>query len=290
MEWLERMNRALRYIEDNMQSDLSMEDAARLACCSSYHFQRLFSFITGVSLSEYIRRRRLTMAALDLQNSNAKVIDIALAYGYESPDAFTRAFQKLHGITPSAARQPGVKLKAYPRLTFQLSVKGDKDMDYRIVDKPAFKVVGKGIWVTEKDGENYQRVPQFWTECRHSGFCAQLQELEDSNAVTGEALLGICLDYDPEEHAFTYFIGVENTKGTVPEGLAERAMPAATWAVFESVGAMPEAIQNLSKRIYTEWFPATGYERAGEFDMEVYPPGDVDSEDYRCQVWIPVKK
>jgi len=131
MEWLERMNRALAYIEANITVEISMEEVAKLACCSSYHFQRMFSFITGVPLAEYIRRRRLTMAALDLQSGNSRVIDVALTYGYDSPDAFTRAFHKLHGMTPSAAREPGVKLKAYPRLTFHLSVKGDKDMDIK---------------------------------------------------------------------------------------------------------------------------------------------------------------
>lgn len=161
MEWLERMNKALQYMEDNISSDISFEEAARIACCSSYHFQRMFSFITGVTLAEYIRHRRLTMAALELQNGSEKIIDLALKYGYESPDAFTRAFQKLHGVTPSVAREPGVKLKAYPRISFQISVKGDKDMDYRIVDKPAFKVIGKGIRVSTKDGENIKQIPEF---------------------------------------------------------------------------------------------------------------------------------
>lgn len=288
MEWLERTNKALQYIEDNIAADISLEEAARLACCSSYHFQRMFSFITGVTLAEYIRRRRLTLAALDLQKGSEKIIDIALAYGYESPDAFTRAFQKQHGVPPSAAREPGVLLKAYPRLTFQIFVKGDKDMDYKIVDKPAFKVIGKGIRVSEKNGENYRRIPEFWGECYHSGFCAQLEQMADSNAVTGACKLGICVDYAAEQSEFTYLIGVENTKGAVPEGFTETEIPAAAWAVFESVGPMPDAIQNLNKRIYSEWFPTTGYERAGEFDMEVYPSGNPDSKNYRCEVWIPV--
>lgn len=288
MEWLDRMNRALAYIEANITVEISMEEVAKLACCSSYHFQRMFSFITGVPLAEYIRRRRLTMAALDLQSGNSKVIDIALTYGYDSPDAFTRAFHKLHGMTPSAARDPGVKLKAYPRLTFHLSVKGDKDMDYRIMDKPAFTLVGKGIRVSEKDNENLRLVPEFWGKCYQSGFCAQLEEMAEGNGVTGESKLGVCVDYVPETSEFTYFIGVEVTRGAVPAGMIEKQIPAATWAIFESVGPMPHSIQELSKRIYSEWFPATGYERAGEFDMEVYPPGNVDGQDYRCQVWIPV--
>lgn len=288
MEWLERMNKALQYMEDNMSSEISLEEAARIALCSSYHFQRLFSFITEVTLAEYIRHRRLTMAALELQNGNEKIIDLALKYGYESPDAFTRAFQKLHGITPSAAREPGVKLKAYPRISFHISVKGDKDMDYRIVDKPAFKVVGKGIRVSSKDGENNKLIPDFWWECYQSGFSAKLEKMADKNAVTGECKVGVCMETGPDPDEFTYFVGVEKMKSSAPDGFDEKDIPAATWAIFESVGPMPDAIQNLNKRIYSEWFPATGYERAGEFDMEVYPPGDADDGNYRCEVWIPV--
>lgn len=290
MEWLERMNKALQYMEDNISSEISIEEAARIACCSSYHFQRMFSFITGVTLAEYIRHRRLTMAALELQSGSEKIIDLALKYGYESPDAFTRAFQKLHGVTPSAAREPGVKLKAYPRISFQISVKGDKDMDYRIVDKPAFKVIGKGIRVSVKDGENIRRIPEFWWECYQSGFSTELEKMADKDAVTGESKLGVCIEQGPEPDEFTYFIGIENTKGAIPDGFTEKDIPAATWVIFESVGSMPDAIQNLNKRIYSEWFPTTGYERAGEFDMEVYPPGDADDENYRCEVWIPIVK
>ena len=230
------------------------------------------------------------MAALELQNGSEKIIDIALKYGYESPDAFTRAFQKLHGITPSAAREPGVKLKAYPRIYFHISVKGDKDMDYRIVDKPAFKVIGRGIRVSAKDGENNKRIPEFWWECYQNGFSAELEKLADKDAVTGESKLGVCLEQGPAPDEFTYIIGIENTKGTIPDGFTEKEIPAATWAIFESVGPMPDAIQDLNKRIYSEWFPTTGYERAGEFDMEVYPSGDTDDGKYRCEVWIPVIK
>lgn len=290
VEWMERLNEALQYMEDHMSDEISFVEAARIACCSSYHFQRMFSFITGVSLAEYIRHRRLTMAALELQNGNEKIIDLALKYGYESPDAFARAFQKQHGVTPSAAREPGVKLKAYPRISFHISVKGDKDMDYKIVDKPAFKVIGKGIQVSTKDGENNKRIPEFWWECYQSGFSAELEKMADKNAVTGECKLGVCIESAPEYKEFTYLIGVEHRKDTIPDGYTQRDIPAATWAIFESIGPMPHAIQNLWKRIYTEWFPTTGYEHAGGLDMEVYPPDDNNDENYRCEIWIPVIK
>ena len=141
MEWLKHMNDALEYMEDNLAADISIEQAARLACCSQYHFQRMFSYIIGVPLSEYVRNRRLTKAALDLQSGD-KVIDVALRYGYDSPTAFNRAFQAVHGIAPSAAQKQGTVLKAYPRVSFQITVKGVAEMEYRIVEKEAFRIVG----------------------------------------------------------------------------------------------------------------------------------------------------
>ena len=131
MEWLDRMNDALGYLEANLAGTADMEHAARLACCSVYHFGRMFSYIAGVPLSEYLRRRRMTLAAFDLQNGG-RVLDVALRYGYESPTAFNRAFQSVHGVSPSAAQRDGAPLKAYPRISFKITVKGEAEMDYRI--------------------------------------------------------------------------------------------------------------------------------------------------------------
>ena len=139
MDWLDRMNRAMDYMETHLADEISYEEIARKACCSSYHFQRMFPFITGVPLSEYIRRRRLTLAAFDLQTAGCKVIDVALKYGYESPESFTRAFKSLHGISPAAARRVGASLKAYPRMAFQLSIKGDIEMKYRIETRESLR-------------------------------------------------------------------------------------------------------------------------------------------------------
>ena len=142
MDSLEKMNEALNYIEENLVNDIDFKEVARLAFCSEYHFNRMFSFLVSVTLSEYIRRRRLTLAAFELNNSNIRIIDIAVKYGYNSPDSFARAFQVLHGITPSEARNNGQSLKAYPRMTFQLSVRGGSEMNYRIEEKDAFRIVG----------------------------------------------------------------------------------------------------------------------------------------------------
>jgi AraC family transcriptional regulator len=142
MDWLERMNSAMEYIEANLDGDISYDRIAQIACCSTYHFQRMFPFITGVTLSEYIRRRRLTLAAFELQTTNTKVIDVAVKYGYDSPEAFARAFKNLHGIMPVSARDKGVSLKAYPRMSFHISIKGDVEMNYRIEQRGPFEMFG----------------------------------------------------------------------------------------------------------------------------------------------------
>jgi AraC family transcriptional regulator len=142
MDWLDRMNGAMDYIEAHLMEDISYDQVAKRACCSTYHFQRMFSFIADVPLSEYIRRRRLTLAAFELQMSTVKVIDIAFKYGYESPEAFSRAFKYLHGVMPTSARDKGVALKAYPRMSFHISIKGDVEMNYRIEEKQAFEMFG----------------------------------------------------------------------------------------------------------------------------------------------------
>lgn len=142
MEWLTNMNRAIDYIEKNLYGKIDYEKTAREACCSVYHFQRMFTFMTNITLSEYVRRRKMTLAAFDLQTSNIKILDLALNYGYESPEAFNRAFQSVHGMPPTAARKVGADIKAFPRISFQLTVKGASEMKYKIVEKKAFQVYG----------------------------------------------------------------------------------------------------------------------------------------------------
>lgn len=169
MDWLDRMNNVMEYVETHLSDTIDYDIVARIACCSTYHFQRMFPFITNVSLSEYIRRRRLTLAAFELQQSGTKVIDIALKYGYESPEAFSRAFKKMHGVMPMSARDKGVTLKAYPRLSFHISIRGDVEMNYRIEEKQAFEMFGVSTLVNS-DGDNpFVDIPAFWTKCISDG-------------------------------------------------------------------------------------------------------------------------
>jgi AraC family transcriptional regulator len=291
MEWSERMNSAIEYIEDNLADEIDFNEAAKRACCSTFHFQRIFFVVNGVTLAEYVRRRRLTLAARELSCGNTKVIDIALKYGYDSPDAFTRAFRNVHGITPLAAREPGVKLVAFPRISFHIILKGGNDMDYRIIEKPAFNVVGKARKFTTVQGENFIKIPQFWDEfMKTKHFDALMKLTQGKNGpVTGAGSLGVCIVEGGMEE-FTYGIGVEKPDKAVPAGFDVIHIPAATWAVFESIGPMPKAIQDVTVRIFQEWFPSTGYEHDAKPELEVYLEGDMNSKDYRCQVWIPIIK
>lgn len=284
MDWLNAMNNAVEYMEANITEKLDIEKVAKIALSSTFHFQRMYHMITGVTIAEYIRRRRLTLAAQDII-SGEKIINVAYKYGYETPEAFTKAFGKMHGMSPTAAREPGAKLKAYPKLTFHISIKGDKDMNYKIVDKGSFTVIGKQTRITMINGENFKQVPKFWDDCMKDGTYEWLASKAGKLGV-----LGVCRAFDKYKEEFSYMLAVEEFKGDLPKGYISATIPAATWAVFESVGPLPGAIHDLLRRIMTEWFPATGYQHDCAPEIEVYPLGDPYSADYRCEIWIPVKK
>ena len=284
MEWLDRMNLAIGYIEDNLADEIDPGQAAKIACCSVFHFQRMFSYMANVSLAEYIRRRRMTLAAFELQNSDIKIIDLALKYGYESPTSFTRAFHTVHGIAPSCAREKGVNLVAQPRMTFFISIKGDVQMNYKIEEKGAFRVVGAKEHMELALEESFVRVPQFWGETIQSGMFSDICKLSNQEPF---GVLGISTCMNGKD--FDYYIACATDKPT-PHNMHEYRVPAATWAIFECTGPMPTAIQELQKRIITEWLPTSGYEYADAPDIEVYPAGDTTSPGYKCEVWLPIVK
>lgn len=281
MALLDNLNAALDYIEQNLESEVSYAEIERVACCSRYQFMRMFSAALDVSLAEYIRRRRLTLAAVRLQNGE-RVIDTAFAFGYASPDAFARAFRAQHGVSPREAQQNGVKLTAYPRVVLALTVKGVAKMDYKIEQKPAFRIVGfRKQFSTEDDGQ-MALIPKMWGELTAER-CEAMRRVASS-----EDFLGVCEMTGDGESEMDYWIAVRSGSGELGE-FESREIPAATWAVFESVGPMPGAIQDVAKRVYGEWFASSGYKRAAGPDIENYPPGDNASPDYRCEVWVPVE-
>lgn len=288
MDWLSQLNSALAYIEEHLDGEIEPDQVAALACCSSFHFQRMFSYMARVPLAEYIRRRRMTKAAFDLQNTSDKVIDIALRYGYDSPTAFNRAFQSVHGVAPSAARQEGARLKAYQPISFKITIRGEAEMNYRIETKEAFRIVGVKLqcpWTPEKQ-EGFTEVPKFWMEHGQKGTIPELCKLMNQEPM---GVLGVSVGDWQTTGSFDYYIAVSSS-GPVPEGMFAYEVPAGTWAIFECRGPMPKAIQSMQERIMTEWLPSSGYQYADAPDIEQYTDGDQSSEDYLCYIWVPVQK
>ena len=288
MDWLSGLNEAIEYIEKHLDSEIDLEQVARLARCSGFHFSRMFSYMANVSLAEYIRRRRMTKAAFDLQNTDDKVVDIALRYGYDSPTAFNRAFQSIHDATPSAARRQGVSLKAYQPISFKITIRGEAEMNYRIEKKDGFRIVGVKLtcpWTPEKQ-EGFTEVPKFWMEQGQKGTIPELCKLMDQQPM---GVLGVSVGDWQATGSFDYYIAVSSSC-PVPEGMFSYDVPACTWAIFKYRGAMPHSIQEMQKRIMMEWFPNSGYQYADAPDIEQYTDGDQSSEDYLCYIWVPVDK
>ncbi|NDI33874.1 helix-turn-helix domain-containing protein [Chengkuizengella sediminis] len=286
MNMLQSMNECIDYIEKNMNQKIELSVLASKSLSSKFHFQRMFHMLTGYTVAEYIRKRRLTLAAQELTDTKTKVINVALKYGYETPESFSKAFRRVHGISPSQVRESDVSLVAFPRITFHISLKGEKEMNYKIMKKDSIKVIGKGIKVPMVKEKSREHILKFREEMR--------QESVDKHilSITGQMdLLGVIMDIDHEKEEFTYFIGAMICDKEDLENYEQKEISSASWAVFESIGAMPDAVSKVWDRVYSEWFPSTGYEQlAGVPEIELIPPGDDTNPNYRCEIWIPIKK
>ncbi|AAP28762.1 MULTISPECIES: AraC family transcriptional regulator [Bacillus] len=289
MDSLKNMNAAMQYIEENLTHEIDFKEVAKIAYCSEYHFKRMFSFLAGISLSEYIRCRRLTLAAFELKNSDAKVIDVAIKYGYNSPDSFSRAFQNLHGITPSEARSSSHSLKAYSPMTFQLSIQGGHEMNYRIEEKEPFQIIG----ITKRvpivfNGVN-EEIASMWKSLNPEA----IQTLKSLSNMEPTGIISASTNFSEgrmeEKGELDHYIGVATTKDC-PEQFAQLEVAASTWAIFEAVGPFPETLQNVWGRIYSEWFPSSNYELAEGPEILWNEQKDISSPNFKSEIWIPVLK
>ncbi|MFA1712239.1 GyrI-like domain-containing protein [Peribacillus frigoritolerans] len=289
MDSLKNMNGAIKFIEENLTNEIDFKEVARLAYCSEYHFKRMFSFLAGISLSEYIRRRRLTLAAFELKNNNVKVIDVAIKYGYSSPDSFARAFQHLHGITPSEARSNGHSLKAYPPMSFQLSIKGGSEMNYRMEEKEAFHIIGIKKRVPIIFNGVNPEIASMWKSLDE----ITINELKNLSNVEPLGLLSASANFSEgrleEKGELDHYIGAATTR-ECPDNLTQLKVDASTWAVFEAVGPFPETLQIVWGRIYSEWFPSSNYEQREGPEILWNENKDITSPTFRSEIWIPVRK
>ena len=280
MEWIDRLNDTINYIEEHLTDEIDYEQLGRIACCSSYHFQRMFAYMAGIPLSEYIRRRRMSLAAVDLQGRDMKILDVAGKYGYSSPTSFNRAFQSVHGVAPSAVKNEGISVKSFPPIAFKITIKGAEEMNYRIETKEAFRIVGVSVPLYKEIEKNFAIIPPKWQEISQNGTLQRLIGMMDTPPM---GVLGVSTCNDTEQ--WRYYIAVSTSQAQ--GDLEEYTVPAATWAIFPGQGTN-QSIQELEQRIVTEWLPTSRYEYGNAPDVEVYLNPDPQNAQY--EVWIPVVK
>ncbi|MDD4493649.1 MAG: AraC family transcriptional regulator [Eubacteriales bacterium] len=298
MDLLAQLNHAMAYIEEHISDDLALEDVSTVTSYSHYHFGRLFYYIAEMPLSEYIRKRKLTLAAEELQGYDTKVIDLAMKYGYDSTDGFTRAFRAQHGVTPSEARTPGVSLTIFLPLTFQIKIKGVQGMNWRIEEREAFEVFGiERIF----GNDEVAKVPDFWTEQLKSGEYERLYQAAGAKRESGglHCINAVCGYNEVDGDRFPYMICAVKKPDSDTTGFKTAQIPAQTWAVFRNekhdpqrkkeTPEMGDVFKSLMDRIYQEWLPSSGYEWAPAPDLEMYYTDDVDGMNFE-EAWIPVKK
>lgn len=284
MKWIESISETISYIEENIMEELNIEKIAKHTFISSFYFQKGFSMLCGFTVSDYIRYRRLTLAGREIVSTDEKIIDVAVKYGYDSPDSFTRAFTRFHGITPTAARKDGAIMKFFAPLKISFVLKGGFTMDYKIVKKDAFTVIGVSKKLSYDEAKT--EIPKFWVEHYQTG---------KGDTVCG--MYGINIDESMGGKNFEYLIASDyNGKSEVPNGFVIKTIPAFTWAVFPCVGAMPKAMQESNQKIFSEWLPnCKDYEFAAGYNIEMYHspsdyPKGVQDENYYSEIWIPIKK
>ena len=272
--WIEGFLETIDFIEANLTEDLDIEVIAGKAALSPFYYQRIFGALCGMTVGEYIRARRMTLAAQELMRKDIKVIDVAVKYGYDSPDSFAKAFQKFHGITPSQAREPGAPLRSFAPMHIKITMEGGSMMDYRIVEKAQFTIVG--VKRRFNSDTSYQEVPKFWDEWLAQG---------DKRPIMGT--FGLCLDMEGKE--FDYWIAdMYFPWEDIPEGCETRVIPASLWAQFPCT---IKTLQETNTKIWSEWLPALqGYELVGEYDIEVYLAPEPGSNEVRTFIWVPLKK
>lgn len=287
MVWVKSMQKAIDYMETNLLEKITVDDIAKQAHVSPFHFQRLFRILTNVSVGEYLRRRRLTLAAQELTSSDDKVIDLAYKYGYDTPEAFSKAFRKHHGLTPSEARKGLGKLQSYNRLMIQVNLKGAVPMKYRIVEKDVIRVVGvkREIPCNAEGGSPTPGIVEFWAELNRNGTVNRLIQRMNGDI---KGPLGITCNFNEAKNTIEYWIGVEH-QGDVSSEFSSKELPPAKWIVFEVNGPVPTAMPKAWKQIYSEWFPSNGYEPAEQPPFEVYLDSNPMNENATNEIWIAVK-
>lgn len=292
MEWLSCLKSAVEYMEENLEDIQGPEEVANHVHVSCMYLQRGFQILTGYTIGEYIRNRRLYLAALELSNSSDSVLDIALKYGYETPASFNKAFVRFHGVTPMDIRKKKGSIKSFLKLNISISVKGGESMQFRIEKKEKFSVVG---FQREFDCENsYEMIPKYWDEMIEKN-CPNLMkglapqsEAEEYVAAHHIGEFGVCIDDKPNENKFDYMIAGYYDGGQVPDDMVVREISEGEWAVFDCT---LETLQSTNTKVWKEWLPGNSeYELSGQYNIEWYSPEGEPGPKQKCRLWFPIKK
>lgn len=295
MEWLGSIRGAIEYMEGHLLTVEDADEVAGAVYMSPFYLQKGFKVMTGYSIGEYIRSRRLYLAGLDVISGTEKIIDIAYKYGYDTPESFTKAFTRFHGVTPTGLRTDAGKIKVFLPLKITIQIQGGNDMDYTVEKMKGFKVIGY-----EREfsfDTSYQEIPGFWDEICNSKlvelFSGKTPESEEEKTICNCCIgkYGVCID-DIGGGKFRYLIAGDYAGGEIPDGMKVFAFPDMEWAKFSCRGPMPGALQSVNTKIFNEWLPGnTEYEIAMGANIEWYSPeGDMSDVDYETQIWIPVRR
>jgi AraC family transcriptional regulator len=290
MDWISGIQKAVDYVESHITAELDFSEIAKQACSSSFHFQRVFGILCGFTLGEYIRMRRLTLAGFELAGTDIRILDIAVKYGYDTQESFSRAFTRFHGVSPTQVRN-GASLKSFSRLSVKLILDGANVTDYRIEKRGSFQMIGKPLCMSGKNELTYAGIFNFWQQCRMDGTIISLRRYISKDSILGKNIAGVSFGKDATDPGCPYAIGVHYNDALAAEkDLIIWEIPAHTYAVFPCIGSMPEAFTRLYHQIYSEFFPASEYQPCGGTDFEVYPSDDVHNPDYTCEIWVAVEK
>lgn len=283
MEWDEKLQKIIDYTEHHLQrteEPVNAEEIARLAGCSYSFFQKVFSYMNGISYAEYVRFRKLTLAGYDLKSTDRKVLDISYKYGYDSPTSFTKAFQQFHGMSPTEARSHDTKLRVYPKM----QITSEQCYSWRLEQKPAIRLVGKTRKISCEGGQHFRTIPEFWSDCQKDGTYARLTAMDTGIA---KGLFGV-FGYDADEPGYLVYSIMAVSDRALPEEFQEICLPENTWAVFDCTGPVPQAIQRGWRYLNDEWLVKYPFQHADCPEIEWYSGGNPYDEQYLSQIWIPI--
>lgn len=283
MDWNQKLTEIINYVENHLQrieEPVNRDEISKIAGCSFDFFQKMFSYMNGISFSEYVRLRKLTLAGYDLKSTNLKIVDISYKYGYHSPTSFTKAFQQFHGVSPKEAREKNVELNVFPKM----QLKGNMTYSWRLSHHNSFRLIGKRTKISCINQEHALKIPEFWSDCQKDGTYSKLVSLDRGEP---KGLFGLFLDYDENTCEIEYAIMVQSNE-ILPDGWIALELPEVTWAIFDCIGQVPESIQQGWKYLNEEWLKKYPFEHAKCPELEWYSDGVTTDKNYLSQIWIPI--